>query len=152
MPPEVEPAPGARPARPRRLRDALRRPRGTLTIAMIAVVVAVALLATVPISHTDRFSFRGSNFGLPPGYFDAHYYQSLCPAGAQVAVAFSSAGLDVTFGIIAPNYTWVWSQHSAYANVSFDVPACGLYLFLANGTGYGSYAIDGTLTYLSPWW
>jgi len=154
MEPVGEPVVGARPAKPRHLRDAIRRPWWIITIVLIAVVMAVALLATVPVSHTTSFSFRGGNSGLPPTYFYAHYSQSLCPAGAEVAVAFSSAGLNaalMNFSIIAPNYTWIWSQHSsAYANVTFVVSTCGTYLFLVNGWGDGSYAIAGTLHYSAP--
>ena len=143
---------GTRPAKPSHLPDATRRLGWIITIASIAVVVAVAVLSTVPVPHKASFSFGGGNFGLPPSWFSTYYSQYLCPAGAEVAVAFSSAGLNVTFSIIAPNDTWSWTQHSAYANVSFAVSACGTYTIDVLGFGDGSYAIDGTLTYMSPLW
>lgn len=130
-------------------RTRARRVVWVIAIVSITVVVAVTLLATVPVPHTSSFSFSGGN-PFPPSYFDAHFPQTMCPGGAKAVVSFSSNGLDVTFGITAPNYVWVWSQHSAYANVSFVVPACGTYQILANGTGDGSYSVDGTLTYSAP--
>ncbi len=65
-------------------------------------------------------------------------------------MAFSSTGLNVTFSITAPNGTTIWSEHSPYANVSFVVPTCGTYRLNADGSGDGSYTIDGTLSYSAP--
>lgn len=143
-------AAGIPPAKPRRVYDALRRPRWIVTIVVVAVVVVVTVLAIVPVSRTAHFTFRSSYSGPEPVFFHDAWPQPLCPTGAKAAVAFSSAGLNVTFGITAPNGTTIWSQHSPDANASFVVPTCGTYLILAAGSGDGTYSVDGTLSYSSP--
>jgi hypothetical protein len=138
-------------AKPRHLRDAIRRPRWIVTILVIAVVVVVVVLAVVPVAQRTTFgSFGSSEYGSGPIHFDDSWPQSLCPAGAKAVMTFSSTGLNVTFSITAPNGTTIWSQHSAYANASFPVPTCGTYQLIAEGVGDGTYAIDGTLSYTAP--
>jgi hypothetical protein len=138
------------PKRPRRLRDTILRPRWLVTIAVIALAAIVAALATVPVAQSYTFGFGGGDFGNGPIHFGDSWAQSLCPAGAKALVAFSSTGLNVTFGINAPNGTTIWNEHSPYANASFVVPTCGMYQLDAGGSGDGSYAIRGTLSYSAP--
>lgn len=150
MEPVGQPGLVAKPAKPRHLRDLLRRPGWIISLVVIALAVVVAVLATVPVAKTASFHFGAVESGSAPVSFDDHWSQSLCPSGADVVVSFSSNGLSITFGITAPNGTSIWSQHAPYANASFVAGTCGTYQILATGSGDGSYSVDGALSYSSP--
>lgn len=119
--------------------------------SVIAVmVVAIVVLATVPVQETTSFNWGASSGGSVSIYFNDSWPQRLCPAGAKASVSFSSHGLNVTFGIVDPNGTTLWSRDSPQTSTTFTVPSCGFYQFTAAGSGEGSYTIDGTLSYTAP--
>lgn len=143
---------GAPSVKPRRLPEAVRQRRGIFTLALVAGVVIVALLATVPVPRASHFSLETTNGGFTGGLiaFSYGWNQSLCPVGAIVTVAFSSTVVAGAFGIEAPNGTLIWIQHSvSHANAAIALPTCGTYQIFVSGPP-GVYTADGTVSYSSP--
>ena len=145
-----EPPPGVPSAKPHRLREFILQPRWFFTILAIATVVGVTVLAIVPVQERVPFAYGGAVYGSSAAAFSDLFSQPLCPAGATAAMAFSSSGLDVTFGITAPNGTSIWSEHSADVNISIVVPTCGSYQLTAAGSGDGNWAVHGAVSWSAP--
>ncbi len=64
---------GTPPAKPRRLRDALLRPRWIVTTIVIAAVVVAVVLATVPVAQSSTFNWGAGESGTGPIHFGDSY-------------------------------------------------------------------------------
>jgi hypothetical protein len=127
-----------------------RRNRWIVATAISAAVVVIILLATVPVRQQFKFGFGEAASGAGPGNFRDNWAQSLCPTGARAAVSFTSSGLTMTFSIVAPNGTTIWSHAAPDGSTTFTIPACGTYQLVAAGSGSGSYTVTGTVMYSAP--
>lgn len=121
-----------------------------LTAVVVGGVVLLVAPATIAVSQKYAIDFGSSVIGSSQVHFNDNWPQWLCPSGAKVSVTFTSTGLGITFSIVAPNGTAIWSQHSAAVSVGFVVPSCGTFHFNAMGSGSGSYNVNGTVAYSAP--
>lgn len=144
--PPASPAPGAG--------GSTRRPRRWVIYAVVLVVVivavSVALLATVPVKQSYTFSWGDSSSGSGTVTFNDSFGQQLCPSGATASLTYSSDGISATFGVVAPNGTTIWSSSAPNGNTTFPVATCGEYTLTADGSGVGSWTMDGTVRYTAP--
>jgi len=123
-------------------------------VIIVGVIVAAAailiVLAVVPVPQTSSTHFGSTSSGTGPVIFSDGYSESLCPAGANASVSYTSYGLKLSFSLVDPNGATIWADNATNASTSFNVGACGTYQFDMNGSGDGSYTIDVTLRYSAP--
>jgi len=128
------------------------RDRRLLVIVSAIVFSVIVALAVIPVPQTfsSQFGWGDSTSGNLGSriYANDDISQSLCPAGATAQVSYSSVGYEnVTFNIVGPNGTSLWSDTASTGNMTFTVPTCGNYQFDMDTVGPGTDQVSGTLTY-----
>jgi hypothetical protein len=117
---------------------------------LVALVVVVAALATIPVSKSYTFGDDSAVESSEPSSFAGSLNQTLCPTGAMATLSLAISGdLNATFKMLNPSGATLWGPESTSATTMFTL-ICGVYSFDWSGFGMGSLGFTGSVAYSAP--
>ena len=134
---------------PRR-RPFYRTPFGIIVIVVVAIAVVLAVLFTVPVSHSVRYSAPVSNSGT---YTQVALWTWSFPVGVNVTIAWSGPTGATTILAVSMFAALAILYNVSGTSGSFSFTASALpYVFQASTTGGGpvSGTLDVTASYRAP--